>query len=281
MVTKPQKMKRVINSFWSTTTYVATVFKSKFSLWMTYRLKLLVWILSGILEPIFWSLIWYVTAQGSDNLSMSGAEIVTYYLLSALVVRVTRSWSFDTVRREIRLGRYSKYLLWPKSIIFYRLGSDWANRIVTVSVLLPFWLIWLIFTNKFNVLDVNFSNIGLFTISVIMSIALRFLLDLVLAHIALFWKKIDGISQMYWALFRLLGGITVPLMVMPEWVYSTVKFLPFRYIVSFPIEIFQGLADLREIRLGFLLMSGWIGGLIIILILIFKYGLRKYEAVGI
>jgi ABC-2 type transport system permease protein len=261
--------------------YVAAVFIAKLSLWTAYRLKLVVWIISGIIEPIIWSVLWYATSQTSATLEMTGNQILSYYLFTAFVVRVTRSWTFDTIRKEIRKGRYTKYLLWPKGIIGYRIGSDWATRIVTVSVLLPFWLIWFFILSRQGLFEVEPQNAGLFLAALINSIIIRFLLDLVLGHIALFWTKMDGISQIYWSAFRLLGGVTVPLLLLPDWAFKAVRLMPFRYIVSFPIEVYQGIIDSETIIQGFIISGVWILVELVALIIIFKYGLKNYEAVGI
>lgn len=261
--------------------YLSRIFVIKLSVWSQYRLKLVVWIISGVVEPVIWSVLWYVTAQSSDSIAMNGTQILSYYLFTALLVRITRSWTFDTLRKEIKNGDYSKYLLWPKGILLYRLGADWANRLVTVLVLLPLWVIWMAVLLFRGDLEVESANLLLFLVAILNATMLRFLLDMVLAHLALFWEKMDGISQIYWSAFRLLGGVTVPLLILPLWAFDLVKLLPFRYMVSFPIEIFQGLISSEEIISGFILSAVWFLVEFATLILILKYGLRKYEAVGI
>ncbi len=276
-----EKIKKSLKNLKASLNYLFKVFQIKLSLWSVYRLKLVVWIVSGIVEPIIWSVLWYATAQGSDSISMTGAQILSYYLFTALMVRITRSWTFDTLRKQIKQGKYTKYLLWPKGVVLYRIGSDWANRVVTVSVLLPIWGIWLAVLNGRGLFEIDMESLVLFMVALLNATILRFCLDLVLGHVALFWEKMDGIAQIYWSAFRLLGGVTVPLLILPVWAFNLIKLLPFRYIVSFPIEIFQGLISDQDILKGFAISGGWLILEIIALSIIFKYGLRKYEAVGI
>jgi ABC-2 type transport system permease protein len=91
----------------------------------------------------------------------------------------------------------------------------------------------------------------------------------------------DGISQIYWSAFRLLGGVTVPLLLLPDWAFKAVRLMPFRYIVSFPIEVYQGIIDSETIIQGFIISGVWILVELVALTIIFKYGLKNYEAVGI
>ncbi|MBN2100834.1 hypothetical protein JW710_02990 [Candidatus Dojkabacteria bacterium] len=260
--------------------YIWSVFLLKLDMWSVYRLKLIVWIISGILEPIIWSVLWYVTAQESADLVMSGAEILSYYLLTALMNRITRSWTFDTLRKEIREGRYTKYLLWPKGIIGFRIGADWSDRVVTLAALLPFWFIWLFILQSKGLFEVTISNIGLFFVAVILATFVRFYLDMFLAHLALFWVKLDGLSTVYWSAYRLFGGITVPLVLLPAWAFGITKIMPFRYVVSFPIEVFQGLISNEEIIRGFIICMAWIIVEYAALQVVFRVGIKNYESVG-
>lgn len=261
--------------------YIARVFELKSHVWMVYRLKLVVWIISGIVEPVVWSVLWYVTAEQSDDIAMTGAQILSYYLFVALMSRISRSWTFDTVRKEIRLGRYTKYLLWPKGVIGFRIGADWSNKVITISVLLPIWIVWLGFLSNKRLFVVDTTNILLFLLAIVLGIFVRFFLDMCLAHLTLFFERMDGVAQVYWSAFRLLGGITVPLLLLPSWAFNITTVLPFRYMVSFPIEVFQGLIDTRTIYRGFGIGFVWLMLEILVLVFIFRFGLRRYEAAGI
>jgi ABC-2 type transport system permease protein len=273
-VKRIRKIKREIS-------YIYTVFKTGLHVWMVYRLKLVVWIVSGLVEPIVWSVLWYAVAQESGDLPMTGAEIMTYYLLIALVSRVTRSWTFDMVRKEIVHGKYTKYLLWPAGITGFRFGSDLANKVITVAALLPVWLLWTVVLARNGLLVFSFENIPLFVLALILAVGIRFYLDMILGHVVLWIERANGLSVVYYSASRLFGGMTVPLVFLPGVLYAVTALLPFRYIYSFPIEIFQGTVDGSQILYGFLIGGAWLLGEILVLQLILKVGLKRYEAAGI
>lgn len=261
--------------------YVWASFRLELHRWSVYRLRLIVWIISSIIEPVVWSVLWYVTSEKSGDLIMSGAEILSYYLFITLMKRVVRSWTFDVLRKQILSGSYTKFLIWPKSVVGYRFGADWANRIISVSALIPFWLGWMMVLINRGLLVVDMSNFMLFILAVLWATLLRFLFDMFLAHLTLYFENIEGIAQVYWAAFRVFGGTTVPLLLLPAWAFGITKVLPFRYVISFPVEIFQGLVGPEEIAQGFLISGIWMGVIVLGLSYIFKVGLRKYEAVGL
>ncbi len=270
-------MKKVRNEL----KYIVAVFKVKLHMWMVYRLKLAVWIISGIIEPIVWSVLWYAVAQKDSQLAMTGPEVLSYYLMISLVYRLTRSWTFETLRKEILSGKYSKYLVWPRGIVGFRLGADMANKVITVSALLPVWFVWMFVLLENGWLQLEAENIALFGFGLIFASAIRFLLDMILGHIALWFEKIDGIALVYHSVSKLLGGMTVPLILLPDWAYNFARFSPFRYIFSFPVELFQGKISPDQMRLDILVGIGWLILGVAALQFVFKVGLKKYEAVGI
>lgn len=261
--------------------YINAVFRIKLHMWMVYRLKLIIWIISGIIEPIVWSVLWYAVAQKDSNLAMTGPEVLSYYLMISLVYRLTRSWTFETLRKEILSGRYNKYLIWPRGIVGFRMGADMANKVITVLALLPVWCIWMFVLLHNGWLQLEAQNILLFGFGLIFASAIRFLLDMILGHVALWFEKIDGIALVYHSISKLLGGMTVPLILLPGWAYSFARFSPFRYIFSFPVELFQGKIPQEQMRLDLLVGTGWLIFGVLALQFVFKVGLKKYEAVGI
>lgn len=261
--------------------YIFTVFRTNLQLWGVYRLKLVVWILSGLVEPLVWSILWFVTATQSDQVGMTGPEILTYYLLIALVSRLTQSWTFDDLRREIVGGEYNKYLIWPKGVTGFRVGADLANKAITVIILLPFWSIWMFILIRNGMFVLAPTSIPLFILALILAMAIRFYLDMILAHVVLWTEQVNGLAVIYHAIDRLFGGVVVPLMVLPVWAYTVTKLLPFRYIYSFPVEVFQGIVPMSEIVQGFAIGLGWLVIEFVVYQLVIKHGLKRYEAAGI
>ena len=56
--------------------------------------------------------------------------------------------------------------------------------------------------------------------------------------------------------------------------------LPFKYIVFYPVNIINGRLTLDEIYTGVLIQIGWIAVMAVIAKICWKYGMRKFVAVG-
>lgn len=246
----------------------------------TYRLKLFAWVLSGVTEPLIWGVLWFAAAE-TGEIGLNRAEIFTYYAFIALVSRLTWTWTFDDVRNEIFEGRYSKYLLWPSGLTGYRFGLDLSNKILTLLALLPFWIVFIMYGDGLGLLDISWRALPIAIGALVIAILLRFLIDMVLGHAALWLGKTEGLSLTYHAASRVLGGVSVPLIFLPDLAGELAFLLPFRYVYSFPVEILIGSSSGGEVLWGFTVAIFWIFCSLFAMSAMFRYGLKRYEAVGI
>ena len=76
------------------------------------------------------------------------------------------------------------------------------------------------------------------------------------------------------------NGSFVPLALMPEQIEKLAKLLPFRYIISFPIETLTTQISTKAVLANFFVEIIWIVMLSVILKIIHTIGIRKYTAVG-
>ena len=247
---------------------------------LTYRLKLVAWVLSGVTEPLIWAVLWFAAA-GDGSIGLNRIQIFTYYAFIALVSRLTWSWTFDDVRDEIFEGRYSKYLLWPSGLIGYRFGLDLSNKVLTLVALLPFWIVFVMWGNSRGLLDLSWINVPLALFALIIAIVLRFFMDMVLGHAALWLGKTDGLSIAYHAASRILGGIAVPLVFLPDIARDFAFLMPFRYVYSFPVEVLIGITEGQAVTSGMMIGLFWMIGAMVSLVFLFRFGLKRYESIGI
>ncbi|MBI5356444.1 ABC-2 family transporter protein [Candidatus Collierbacteria bacterium] len=78
----------------------------------------------------------------------------------------------------------------------------------------------------------------------------------------------------------IFSGQFIPLIAFPQAIQSFPLFSPFRYILSFPVEIFTGRIIGWNIPVGFALQISWCIIMIFLCRLLWKKGLIRYSAVG-
>jgi ABC-2 type transport system permease protein len=80
--------------------------------------------------------------------------------------------------------------------------------------------------------------------------------------------------------WALLGGMIVPVATFPETIRNIAGYLPYRYMLSFPIEVLSGRLAEGEILFGFTTIFCWSALLLVISRFLWKRGLKGYTAYG-
>jgi ABC-2 type transport system permease protein len=96
-----------------------------------------------------------------------------------------------------------------------------------------------------------------------------------------FWLvRITGIRSIYFMCTLLLGGAFAPIAVLPDWLATIARALPFYWAFGFPIELLVGRADAADAFTGIAVLGAWSVVLLALLQPAWRAGTRAYEAVG-
>ena len=102
---------------------------------------------------------------------------------------------------------------------------------------------------------------------------------MVIGMSAFFLQNMRPVSRVNRIMYSFLSGRYVPLVLMPAWLSTVNDLLFYRYTFAFPLEI---VFVLHEIDIGtmFIKQMIWVVLMIFIFNLVFKLGIKRYEAVG-
>jgi len=78
----------------------------------------------------------------------------------------------------------------------------------------------------------------------------------------------------------MLSGNLAPLDLFPAPIPQLSVYLPFRYTLSFPVEILLGRVSGDQLWLGFAVQSLWLLATIVLYRVLWTRGLRQYSAFG-
>ena len=67
---------------------------------------------------------------------------------------------------------------------------------------------------------------------------------------------------------------------MPEWVQALATALPFRWMVEFPVEVAVGHLTAQEILIGYSFQAGWLLAMLLLLVSVWRAGVKQFSAVG-
>jgi ABC-2 type transport system permease protein len=80
--------------------------------------------------------------------------------------------------------------------------------------------------------------------------------------------------------FAVMSGYLVPLELLPRWIGAVADYLPFRYMLGFPVEVMTGMADRTSVLRGLGVQALMIAGLLGLSTLVWRAGIKRFEAYG-
>jgi ABC-2 type transport system permease protein len=109
-----------------------------------------------------------------------------------------------------------------------------------------------------------------------MAAGITFSLDIIIASLAFWLEDVSGIDRFRWLLSRVFSGAIVPLALFPSWLADPLSVQPFRFMLSFPLEVLLGTAE-GPARAGFAWQAGWLAFFAGAAVLVWRRGLRGYQ----
>lgn len=112
-------------------------------------------------------------------------------------------------------------------------------------------------------------------VAVLLGAVLRFLLSYICGLLGFWITKVTAVYGVLEVISLFLSGRIAPLSLLPPVLQQWSIFLPFRYMIGFPIDIITKAANSHDMLQGFAIASIWIVVFVIALRWIWKAGLKK------
>jgi ABC-2 type transport system permease protein len=246
---------------------------------MAYRGAFFLLMLSTGLTPVISLLVWLTVGAQGVRLPYDRGQFVTYFLLLAVVSMLTASWIAQYTAADIRQGKLSPDLLQPANPILYGIGNNIGEKIVKLPLLLP---VVAVAALTLKGLRVPASPVRWleFAAAVLLAAVIRFLMDYATGLLAFWISDVEGLVRVRDLAAGLLAGQVVPLALFPSSLEPWLRVQPFRYMLSFPLELVTRDIPPGEVAVGFALAAGWLLVFYAAYRLLWTRGLRSYSAAG-
>jgi ABC-2 type transport system permease protein len=258
----------------------AQQFKTTFAAMLQYRASLVIWMIGHVLEPLVYLVVWSTVsnAGGGSVGDYTTGDFAAYFLVMMLVNNVTYTWIMYEFEYRVREGGLSFALLRP----VHPIHSDIADNVSSKLITLPFMLLIAVILGLFfhPTLAVVPWAIAAFLPAVLLAFLLRFFLEWTLALTAFWTTRVGAVNQTYFVLMLFLSGQMAPLTLFPLPVRVAAAILPFRWMVSFPVELLLGRLTPVEALTGMLAQIAWLAIAFVLLRIVWRAGVKIYSAVG-
>lgn len=259
---------------------IARMFAVTWSHDLQYRGDIFLWTLTEVVTPLVALVIWF-TVTAHAQTAISARDTLTYYVLTMLVISATNSWISHFLIQDILNGQLVRYLTRPISVFWEHITDNIGVKLMRLSLPLPtaivvFWLLPHWFSSSLY----EPSRIALAGVSVFLGAAIAFAADSLLATLAFWIEDVHQIIGYHYLLWTVSAGVLIPYTLLPEFARTALSFLPYRYIVSAPIEILVAPSATLPVATLLAIQLAWLAGLVVALRFFWKRGLKRYAIPG-
>ena len=245
---------------------------------LAYRAEFVIWMLTTTLPLVMLGLWTSVASEGPFG-HYESRDFIAYYIAALIVRNLTGSWVVWQINDDVRRGMLSMKLLRPIHPFYTYAATHLSAIPLRALVALPVAVILLLTTAR-AVLTSDPAILVIFTLSLVGAWALTFFILVTIGLLSFFIEKSLALFEVYLGVFALLSGYLLPLDLLPAWTQHIAAWAPFRYMLSFPVELLLGRHETGH-ALGLLAVQ-WIYAAIAVAgaLLVWRAGIRRYEAYG-
>lgn len=259
--------------------YVAR-FKVALGVQFQYRASLIIWLTWTIMESVIYLVVWTTVARSSGGRvgGFDTQDFAAYFLVTMVVNHLTFTWIMHEFEYRIRQGQLSSLLLKPLHPIHGDIAENVTYKGLTAIVLAPS-LVPLVLAFRPALHPEPWAVVA-FLPALLLAFLLRFLSGWTLALAGFWTTRVFAINEMYFVAMLFLSGQMVPLSLLPAPIQALAAALPFRWMVSFPVELLLGRVSPEEAVVGFGAQAFWLIVSAALAVVIWRAGLKRYSAVG-
>jgi ABC-2 type transport system permease protein len=246
------------------------------------RVESAIWFLYEILPPIMMASVWLVAYQ--DQPSVAGyslAEMLAYtvgVMILRTIITVYIEYGIDF---QIREGSLSNLLIRPLNVWCYwlvdSLGWKSIRNVLSVPVVVG-CLLWL--GPQLATLTIPLERLPLLALSVVLASFVCFFLKLCVGCTSFWTSNIYGVATLQELIGNVLGGVLIPIVLLPDGLQTVARLLPIQAIYSVPLTILLGKTEGGDAWSGIMLQVAWIIILWGLALVLWRAGLRQYTSVG-
>lgn len=252
---------------------------------LTYRFNFLTRALFGLIPLtaviMMWRTIYAGKATGDTVATYTLAQMISYYLLVAVVDALTAVNEDDwQIAADIKDGNISQFLLKPVDYLTFRLCLFLSGRLTYLAVaaiplaLFCFWL------RDYFVQPADATTLGWFAVSLVLTALLQFFISYSMAMLAFWVLEVSTFIFILFAFEYIASGHLFPLDLLPPLVKRVLDFTPFPYQLYFPVSIYMGKVTGADLAWGLLIQLGWVVAAYALARFAWSRGIKKYSAVG-
>src|SRR5207244_2357886 len=141
---------------------------------------------------------------------------------------------------DIKDGNISQFLLKPIDYLTYRFCLFVSGRLTYLAVAAVPLALFILYFHKYFVLPADFTTLGCFLLSTVLTALLQFFMSYTMAMLAFWVLEVSTFIFILFAFEYIAGGHLFPLNILPPMLSQALHYTPFPYQMFFPVSIYLG-----------------------------------------
>src|SRR5262245_27380698 len=228
---------------------------------------------------LLWEAIYAAAADRIPEYSRRG--MIAYLLL----VHISRMFSSMPglaygIARDIREGTLKKYLLQPIDMIPYLVSYRAAHKAAYIATAaLPYGILFFLCRDYFDHWP-NPVNFAAYVVSLLLAFVIGFFFETCMGMIGFWFLEVTSVLYVVNTVNFFVSGHMFPLDLLPGYWPQVLKALPFQYLAYFPAAIFLEKVTGMELLYRLLVELAWAVFFVVLSVVLYRLGLRRYSAYG-
>lgn len=245
---------------------------------VAYRAEFLVWILTTT-QPLIMLALFTSVARLAAFKNWSSPDFVAYYLACLIVRQLTGTWVAWQISEDVRSGAMAMRLLRPVHP-FVAYATVHAAAIPFRSIIAVPVALALLASSGVDALTGDPLLLALVVPSLALAWLITFAILFAIGSLAFFVTQTMAIANLYFGLFSLFSGYLLPLALLPAPIARIAAWLPFRFMLSAPVELLTGRHSHAELPALLGGQAAWAAATLGGALLLWRAGVRRFESVG-
>lgn len=223
----------------------------------------------------FWKAVY---ANSSSIKGYTFEEIVTYYFITRVTYNRISAFTVVSTAKLIKSGELTRFLLKPINFIKYSiientvLGDLWSlGNLISILILSSF---------LYGSLrpPASIAHMGLFLLVFLINGFLSKSINILIGLVGFWTTEVAHLKLVTTQTINIVSGGLIPLAFFPEKVQKVLNFLPFKYLIQFPIDVYLGKLPMNIVFINLGILVLWCTILLSLTMAVFKKGLKGYES---
>ncbi|HHY82792.1 MAG TPA: hypothetical protein GX505_08965 [Clostridiales bacterium] len=235
--------------------------------------------ISIFITIVFWLLVYRSNGTGVVN-GYKIADMVTFFVVSSLFRTFILIGSGFEISGMIKNGELSKVIIKPYSINMFLFWKYLSNAFYEFSKQFLFMLLVIPFFARYLTWDLTVHSAILLVICLAIGTVISHLIWMLLGMMAFWLEQAQAVMWSFAVILNFLSGMFIPLDFFPRWSVKALEMMPFAAFSYIPAKLYMNQLPFIKGANLLLVYLIWVFVLMILNMIVWRAGIKKYSAIG-